>query len=88
MACKPAALCLCILSHTVPVVTLYCSLRLVALDGFTMGVKVGSQNHRLSLTDAGPRFGPAGLEAADNPLDLRLRCIKVSTWDRTVQYNA
>jgi hypothetical protein len=38
------------------------------------------------LTDAGVRFGPAGLEAADYPLDLRLRCIKVHTW--TVRYSA
>jgi hypothetical protein len=55
-----------------------CSVRLVALDGFTYNLKVGSVRHRLRLDDVRLHFGPAGPAAAEDPLDLRLRCIKVS----------
>lgn len=34
--------------------------------------------HRLPVQDVSLRFGPAGRQAADNPLDLRLRYIKVA----------
>lgn len=55
------------------------SLRLIALDGYTFNVRAGSLNHRLdqALDAVGLRFGPAGPDAAANPLDLRLRYIKV-----------
>lgn len=54
-------------------------MRLIALDGSTFNVRAGSLNHRLdqALDGVGLRFGPAGPDAAANPLDLRLRCIKV-----------
>jgi hypothetical protein len=55
-----------------------CSLRLIALDGYTFNVRVGSLNHRLPLDGVSHCLGPAGTDAAANPLDLRLRCIKVS----------
>lgn len=59
-----------------PVVCL-CSLRLIALDGYTFNVKVGSSNFRLPLDGVSHCLGAAGPDAAATPLDLRLRCIKV-----------
>jgi hypothetical protein len=58
-------------------VYLFCRVRLIALDGFTFGVKLGSVNHRLRVADQTTRFGAAAPEASEEPLDLRLRCIKV-----------
>jgi hypothetical protein len=55
-----------------------CSVRLVALDGCTYGVRVGSVRHRLAVNDVSLHFGPAGPAAAEHPQDLRLRYIKVS----------
>jgi hypothetical protein len=55
-----------------------CSLRLIALDGYTFNVRVGSLNHSLPLDSVSHCLGSAGSDAAANPLDLRLRCIKVS----------
>jgi len=49
----------------------------VGLDGSTYNVKTGSMRFRLPVQDVSLRFGPAGTQAADNPLDLRLRYIKV-----------
>ena len=60
-----------------PVVCL-CSVKLIALDGYTFNVRPGSLNHRLQLDNVTHCLGAAGLDAAANPLDLRLRCIKVS----------
>lgn len=50
--------------------------KLLALDGFTFGVKLGSVNFRLRVADQTTRFGAAAPEASEEPLDLRLRCIK------------
>lgn len=57
--------------------TLSCRVRLIALDGFTFGVKLGSVNHWLKLSDVTTRFGTAAPEASQAPLDLRLCRIKV-----------
>lgn len=54
-----------------------CRVRLVALDGYTFGVKVGSTNYHLRLSEGATCFGAAELAANSNPLDLRLRCIRV-----------
>jgi hypothetical protein len=59
------------------VVVCLCSLRLIALDGYTFNIRVGSANFRYNLNSVSHCLGAAGPDAAATPLDLKLRCIKV-----------